>query len=109
MESGHAGHFYFCLQSTISIYKFQSTTTSIDISPPRYSFIVCAYCGTFEIMYNNPQLVCGIVYVAALKYTTCICKILPTLYNFFDNFFKVKVWKTALFGFTIRYNLLHTL
>ena len=37
-----AGHFHFGLRFTISVHKFQSTTTSMDILPPRYSFIACA-------------------------------------------------------------------
>ena len=38
-----AGHFHFRLRSPIIfVHKFWSTTTtSVDISPPRYSFIAC--------------------------------------------------------------------
>ena len=34
---------YFRLRSTISVHKFRSTTTFVNISPPRYSFITCAH------------------------------------------------------------------
>ena len=37
-----AVHFHFRLRSTISVHKFPSTTTSVNISPPRYSLIACA-------------------------------------------------------------------
>ena len=44
-----AGHFHFRLRSTISVHKFRSTTTSVDISSPQYSFITCAWARMNEL------------------------------------------------------------
>ena len=49
------GHFHFRLRSTTSIHKFQSTSTSVDISPPRYSFIACA-CTCINELKNGPRM-----------------------------------------------------